>query len=122
MTTITEISKNFGGTLKGDSYRKAMDAHIKPIARAMVNAVKSGEDPLQIPIGGEPASKGQNCIPDHHIARFHCVKFHFYIRACVDSTHNRHFKVLRRWLEKRHLPGAFATRHQAHRQGYVCCC
>ncbi|CZR56747.1 uncharacterized protein PAC_06636 [Phialocephala subalpina] len=52
-----EISKHFGGNLKGDSYRKAIDINIKPISKAMVNAVKNREDPLQIQIGGESSKE-----------------------------------------------------------------
>ena len=78
MTTITEISKHFGGNLKGDSYRKAIDINIKPISKAMVNAVKNREDPLQIQIGGE-SSKGQSCVLDKHTARFRYVKSHCYL-------------------------------------------
>lgn len=63
LTSLTEIAKHYGGGLKGHALRERFRRDINPFAQPMVDAVKNGEDPLQVVLISE-SGKGQIWISD----------------------------------------------------------
>lgn len=59
MTPPTETAKHYGGGLKGNALRERFRRDITPFVQPMVDAVRSGIDPLEVvPIS--ESGKGQN--------------------------------------------------------------
>lgn len=63
MTSPTETAKHYGGGLKGNALRERFRRDITPFVQPMVDAVRSGIDPLKaVPIS--ESGKGQICFSD----------------------------------------------------------
>jgi phage gp29-like protein len=63
MISPTETARHFGGGLKGGALRERIRRDINPFVQPMVDAVKTGKDPLETVLISD-SGKGQICFSD----------------------------------------------------------